>query len=175
MGHALVVGGTGMLAGVVKVLSARGWRISVLARGRSRLDALAPLPGVTAYQADYRDPPAFGAVVRGVLPVNLVVAWIHSTAPEAPLQLAQLVADAERSVAYFHILGSSGGFLVPKVEDLTAIQGLRYHQITLGFMRESGASRWLTDAEISVGVIRAIDTGTPRSIVGQLEPWSQRP
>lgn len=173
--HALVVGGTGMLAGVVEVLAARGWRVSVLARGRQGLDELERLPGVTAVQADYRDLPAFEAAIRGVLPVDLVVAWIHSTAPQAPLRLAHMVADAQRPVWYYHVLGSSGGFQVPAVADFTSVSGLRYHQIALGYAREDGVSRWLTHGEIAAGVMRAIDDGSPRSIVGQLEPWSRRP
>jgi len=36
-GHALVVGGTGMLAGAVRGLVQRGWRVSVLARRASAL------------------------------------------------------------------------------------------------------------------------------------------
>lgn len=175
-GRALVIGGTGMLAGVVEALSARGWQVSVLARGQSRLDALAELPGVTACPADYRDLAEFAAVVRSVLPVDLVVAWIHSTAPEAPLRLAQLVADPERPVAYHHVLGSSGrGFQAPTVEDFTALQGLRYHQTALGSVQELGSARWLTDAEIVAGVLRAIDTGAPQSVVGQLGAPDQPP
>lgn len=171
-----MVGGTGMLAGVVETLAARGWRVSVLARGQSRLDALARHPGVSACPADYRDRADFEAAVRGVMPVDLVVAWIHSAAPEAPFRLAQLVADAQRPVAYHHVLGSAGGgFESPRAEEYAVLPGLRYHQTVLGFVREGEVSRWLTHAEIAAGVLRGIDAQTPRSIVGRLEPRSQRP
>ena len=46
----------------------------------------------------------------------------------------------------------------------------------LGFVRQAGRSRWLTDDEICRGVLRAIGTVEPEPIVvGQVEPWSARP
>jgi hypothetical protein len=50
-----------------------------------------------------------------------------------------------------------------------------YHQIVLGFMLEGALSRWLQDAEISAGVVSAIEAGLPSSIVGVVRPWSARP
>jgi hypothetical protein len=47
--------------------------------------------------------------------------------------------------------------------------------VVLGFMVEAGASRWLTDAEISDGVRSAVTRDLAYSVVGQVEPWSARP
>jgi hypothetical protein len=45
----------------------------------------------------------------------------------------------------------------------------------LGFVVENGQSRWLTDAEISDGVGRALESDDPVTIVGTVTPWSARP
>ncbi len=39
----------------------------------------------------------------------------------------------------------------------------------------SNRSRWLTHEEISKGVIDAINNPKGRYIIGQIEPWGQRP
>jgi len=48
-------------------------------------------------------------------------------------------------------------------------------QVVLGFKLEAGGSRWLTNAEISDGVLEAVRTDRAYTIVGQAEPWSARP
>jgi hypothetical protein len=42
-------------------------------------------------------------------------------------------------------------------------------------MLVGSGSRWLTNQEISAGVIRAVDGDAPLSMVGVVEPWSARP
>ncbi|UYV11646.1 MAG: NAD(P)H-binding protein [Phycisphaera sp.] len=172
--RALVVGGTGMLAGVVEALAARGWQVAVLARGPTRLDALASLPGVTPLRADYTDAKAFADAVRSVLPVDVVVAWVHSTAPEAPQQLASLVTGLADSVDFYHVQGSAAG-RAPGDDEIASVPGVAYRRVVLGFVVDAGRSRWLTDQEISQGVLEAIDRRASWHVVGQLEPWSQRP
>lgn len=175
--RALVVGGTGMLAGVVEALATRGWSVTVVARGHHRLDAVARLSEVAACRADYRDLASFESAVRAALPVRLVVAWIHSTAPEAPAQLARLVADADRPVPFYHVLGSAAGRAPASssATELAGSPGIDYRQVVLGYVREQNTSRWLTHAEIVAGLLEAIDAEAPRSVVGRLEPWSERP
>ncbi|MDO8379112.1 hypothetical protein, partial [Phenylobacterium sp.] len=48
-------------------------------------------------------------------------------------------------------------------------------QVVLGFKVEGGRSRWLTNAEISQGTLKAIRTDRPLTVIGQTEPWSARP
>jgi hypothetical protein len=48
-------------------------------------------------------------------------------------------------------------------------------QVVLGFQIEGGRSRWLTDAEISEGVLEAVRLDRPYSVVGVTEPWNARP
>ncbi|WP_244527775.1 hypothetical protein [Virgibacillus chiguensis] len=50
-----------------------------------------------------------------------------------------------------------------------------YYQIRLGFVIEEDQSRWLTNKEISDGVIKAIKNKNRITTIGQLEPWEKRP
>lgn len=53
--------------------------------------------------------------------------------------------------------------------------GVEYREAILGFVREGHSSRWLTHSEISAGVLAAVDSARPRTVVGVVEPWSERP
>jgi hypothetical protein len=50
-----------------------------------------------------------------------------------------------------------------------------YSQVILGFVLDGNSSRWLTNDEISAGVIKAIEQPEEISIVGSIEPWERRP
>ncbi len=80
--------------------------------------------------------------------------------------------------------GSGGGLAA------SVTIGCSYHEVILGFINEqppaaaikgygltasAHKTRWLTWEEISAGVLLAITTRKPRSIVGTVEPWSLRP
>ncbi len=186
--HALVVGGTGMLWGASLALAQRGYTVSVVARRQRRLEALVQaavgLPGsIHPIPVDYQDTEALIAALAAAQerfgPVELALIWIHSTAPAAPLAVARLVGSPQRPCRYFHILGSA--WADPSRPDpdrwaaFTALDNIRYREVILGFVHEGGGSRWLTDAEISAGVLAAVDTDQPRTIVGVVEPWHLRP
>ncbi|GKV55832.1 hypothetical protein NCCP2222_17790 [Sporosarcina sp. NCCP-2222] len=47
--------------------------------------------------------------------------------------------------------------------------------VYLGFIQEETSSRWLTNEEISDGVIAQIESGGVGRIVGQLHPYGNRP
>ena len=56
-----------------------------------------------------------------------------------------------------------------------SVAGVRYRRVVLGFVVEGTRSRWLTDDEISAGVVRALESGEDRTLVGVLEPRAMRP
>jgi hypothetical protein len=68
---------------------------------------------------------------------------------------------------YFHVRGSAvadpSRTRSEAEEQFAHYPTLHYLQVILGFVLENGRSRWLTDVEISQGVVTAI------------EPWSSRP
>ena len=186
--HALVVGGTGMLRCVSLELAARGHVVSVVARRQSRLAALvraaAGLKGtIYPIALDYRDTGALETALADARsrfgPFELAVAWIHSTAPAAPLAVARLVGSPERPGCFFHVLGR--GAADPSRPDperramFASLPNIRYREVILGFVLEGRRSRWLTHEEISAGVLAAVDADRPRFIVGTVEPWDLRP
>ena len=157
-----MVGGTGMLAGLVTVLANDGDDVTVLARWGWKGRGL-----VQSIMVDYRNIELLKLALDKNGLFDQMVAWIHSDAPEALGVLRQCVMGD-----VLHVLGSTA-----------AESGFSIHvpaageprEVILGFVRKGGHSRWLTDAEISVGVLRALRSGESRSVIGTVTPWSERP
>jgi len=173
--HALVVGGSGMLAGLCRSLCAHAGRVSVMARNTRRILAIGPQ--IEAIACDYNDGPALAEMLAPLEPPDLVIAWIHGRAPAARRALAECVAAEGRLV---QVLGSAHGdpsHPERLAEMAKAADGLPidYAAVVLGFAVDAGRSRWLTNDEISNGVFAAIESGAAHSIVGTVEPWSSRP
>lgn len=152
-GHALVVGGTGMLAGLTRELARRGHPVTAVARRAADLG-----DGVRTVALDYRDAHALGAaleraaVERG--PLELAVCWIHTDAPAAPRLVAGALAPGGRLVQVF-------GARVWPLEHVPV--HVAYRQALLGAV----GARWLTHEEISAGVLAAVDADRPLQLVGE--------
>ena len=173
--HTLIVGGSGMLADACRALCEMSDRVSVLARNEKRIRAIAP--SVEALACDYNNGVALSEILSALDPPDLVVAWIHGRAPHARRALAECVRAEGRFV---QVLGSAHGDPAhPErlAEMAQAADGLPidYGAVVLGFVMESGKSRWLTNGEIAHGVLAAIESAAPLHIVGTLEPWSAKP
>ena len=157
--HVLVVGGSGMLAGACRGLAERGHDISVVARGAARLEALRSTR-ITPVQVDYTDLAALDAALaraqaeRG--PLELAVCWIRSWEPDS---LAHVAAALRHGTPLYHVLGTTG---TPTAE----LQGVDSRVIRLG----RRGSRWLTNDEISAGVLEAIDREAADFPVGETDP-----
>ena len=168
-GHALVVGGSGMLAGLCRALAAEGRHVTVVGRDPARLRRVAARDRhIHPLSADYERISSFSAAlsvaacVRG--PIELAVCWIRSWAPESLLAAASAVAPGGR---LFHVLGSSRSEAsAPAMAELERRADLRYRRILLGAVVEAGGRRWLTDEEISGGVHAAILADRPHYLVG---------
>jgi hypothetical protein len=70
------------------------------------------------------------------------------------------------------VLGSAAGAPgsgAPEIaREIAALGGPAYHQIILGFRAENGRRRWLSDAEISEGVLDAMERGDDVTVVGEV-------
>jgi NAD(P)-dependent dehydrogenase (short-subunit alcohol dehydrogenase family) len=176
-GHDLVIGGSGMLAGLVMSLAQRGRQVTVIARGTARLQRLAGRhPNIRPLSLDYTDDPAFDAAVRSLGPIPRCVAWMHDDGKNRALRIARQVSDV-----YCEVLGSASADPA-KLERLAEwrvlfepLQAPQLRLAVLGFVMEGGQSRWLTNDEISAGVLRALESADPVTIVGTVTPWSTRP
>lgn len=179
--HALVIGGTGMLKEATLWLSESGYHVSAIARTKTRLDSLKEQAvnqaAVSVYSVDYHHEEEFAAAVKSAInengPVDLVVSWLHSSAPHAFPTLVQIIEkEQDRDWELYHVKGSTKQ-IPTEIPELP--EGCNYHQVFLGFVIEMGWSRWLTHHEISNGTIQAIKQNNPVHIVGTLEPWDIRP
>jgi hypothetical protein len=185
--HALVVGGTGMMHGASLELARRGHIVSVVARRHSRMAALAAdaraldAPGeINPLPVDYRDLNELAARIRAAQtahgPIALAACWIHRDAPDTPAFIAELIASERSFCRYFQVLGGSPEGSPRDMHcPVAAIPGILYRRIHLGWIEEQHGSRWLTDDEISAGVIEAIDCDNPEHWVGTGEPWHTKP
>lgn len=188
MSHALVIGGTGMLRNATLSLATEFDVVSVIARTAERLgslvDDVARNGGmVNPLRLDYRDGEALSRHIADAIErfgeIELVVAWIHSVAPEAHSVIARILDRQSIGCRWFDLLGSavadpSAGETGARAE-FSQWTKLHYRAAVLGFVIEGDRSRWLSDDEISGGTIDAIRSDAPSSVIGQVRPWSMRP
>lgn len=169
--RALVLGGTGMLAGAVATLVDDGWHVVLPSRRRTATEAL-------WIQATWSDPAALAADAGRALggPADLLVAWVHREDRAAVLRaVAPLLAPAAPVVEVHGSASANpvGGCPAPILADHPT------QQVVLGYVRHVGRTRWLTHQEISAGVLggirRALE-GRPSAMhqVGEFRPVSQR-
>lgn len=130
---------------------------------------------------DWSQGPAFIASLKRHVAAagapSLVVAWLHDPA------LGPVVANAVSLPGwrcdFFQVLGSDAADPERSPDTLHATLEpsgeLVYHQVILGFCKTENGSRWLTHAEISAGVLEAIERRAPSHTVGVVSPWSDRP
>ncbi|MBD3403166.1 short-chain dehydrogenase [candidate division GN15 bacterium] len=187
MAHCLVVGGTGMLRGVCVVLAEAGHRVSVVARNKERLVGLVRdtqrSPGVVnPIPVDYLNNNALHEKLSEAIavlgPISLSVLWIHGEAGDAPGVVARLLNEQKENCQVYHVLGSTAADPTKQVGDSRPFEHLAncsYHRITLGFRTGKDGSRWLTNDEIAQGVLDAIANERHEAVVGEIEPWENRP
>ena len=188
LGHALVVGGTGMLRDVVVRLATHSSTVSVVARTPARLDAVKAAAGsfgrrVRTIAIDYRDHGAFRAQLVDARErfghYSLAVGWIRTSAAAARDTVLDVMNVGPDIGRYFDVVGSMGphpaSVSAQRVRQYEGLPFVAYRTILLGFVAEHGTSRWLTDEEISSGVMHAVKTDTRSTVVGDLDPWTARP
>jgi len=183
--HVLVIGGTGMLRAASVAIASRSRILTSVARTRRSLAALNSLlpPASAAHHMlalDWNKPDQFHHSLQqhlaGTERPDLIVAWIHNY--EVASRLAADLVATEPTARFFHVVGSATSD--PSLIAATARGRLRqadvaYHQIVLGYVIADGSARWLTNEEISAGVLGAIARSEPEYLVGTLRPWSSRP
>ncbi|WMJ17863.1 short-chain dehydrogenase [Geobacillus proteiniphilus] len=180
--HALVIGGTGMLADVSLWLVREGYHVSVIARHRARMkqliDRTGQMASITPLLVDYRDQETLCSFICQTIRENgtfdLIIAWVHTDETQA---LSAIIWKNSRHPSpwrLFHVLGSRADPTEMK-QKLCLPAACLYRQVQLGFVVEEHGSRWLTHQEISGGIIDAIRHDAPFHLVGTLEPSKKRP
>lgn len=178
-GHALMVGGTGMLSAAAEALAADGWRVSHIARHAAAFAK--GRAGQAGFDADYHDADAFGRALAAALawggPAGLGVAWFRTLKLDSPRLMAKALGAPDRPARLFQVLGSRTAHpdhpdRLPRAAAVAeGLPDCRLRQVVLGFRVESGAVRPNTNEEISAGVLEAIGADRVLTVVGQVDPW----
>jgi hypothetical protein len=184
--HTLIIGGTGMLKEASRVLASKSHMLTSVARTTQSLQSLdAELHGFTGVHhmlaLDWSDPTEFlSSVARHVAVVgipSLVVAWLHDDGLAA--EVATCVSSKDGACRFFQIRSCTVADPASKVyydkSIVAPIAGVTPHQIILGFDSDGDGSRWLSDSEISTGVLSAIERQDRTTVVGTVSPWEMRP
>lgn len=182
MRHALVIGGTGMLSKVSLWLVNEGYNVSVIGRSPERINQLISASEDTAritpllvdYRCEIELIEQLKVAIKKNGPFDLVVAWIHSAGKNALDVISHELSYDNLTWRLLHVLGSSANLEEVK-NKVTIPNNCLYKQVQLGFIIENDNSRWLTNEEISAGVIEAISNDKSVTIVGTLVPWEKRP
>ncbi|APV48715.1 hypothetical protein BWI17_02865 [Betaproteobacteria bacterium GR16-43] len=182
--HALVIGGTGMLRRASAVIARQSEYFTAIARTSASLETLAreigssPTDGHSFVALDWGKPDQFISDLFRLFeqgdPPTLVLAWLHDAALGP--RVATALSSQGTHCDFFQILGSSAATPGARAAGLTSEFGrVAHHQVILGFKVEGASSRWLTDEEVSSGVLEAISMRQPTHVVGTTAPWERRP
>ena len=167
MRNAVMIGGTGMLADAARVIARRSERLVLIARSPQ---SLAREIGAEALPMDWTDRESVGrtlAALRERDAGDLMVSWIHGAGLWCLPEFEALLAEGGRSI---RVHGSAAGDPRNgiKTDPAPPAHVLR-QDVVLGWINERGGRRWLTDPEISQGVLVAVDDPARRaSVVGLL-------
>ena len=187
MPHVLITGGTGMLKDVPHYFTRHGYTVSVIARNPEGLNKLIEAKDqhgfINPVKVDYSDnyllEEKLNSAIDNYGPIETAVCWIHDSAPEAPYVIADVLNNQNIKCKYFHVLGCEYANPHEITKDIhysfERYVNLIYRKIILGFVIDGEVSRWLTDTEISNGVIDGIINGKDIFIVGKVEPWEMKP
>lgn len=129
---------------------------------------------ITSLAVDYSNYLLLEEQVRKTIaengPISLVVSW---TPIRKSLEIINKVLSEQKdSWELYQIKGSRRFF---ENETLLIPSNCQHRSIYLGFIIGSTQSRWLTNHEISRGVIDNIKAGNTESIIGTLHPYDKRP
>jgi len=155
-----------MLASLSKKLTEEFDIVGVVGRNPSKISDLEThSPKIIGIAVDYSDEASFVDQLNHFVGIHgkpqLVVSWIHSTSPEAPLIVANY-CDGD----FYDITGHSGALtdhISREREKTIQTTGVTYHRVILG----RNGNRWLTNQEISDGVYQAIQLGNAEFVVGE--------
>ena len=171
-----------MLAPVVTSIAEGGSTVSVFARNAE--DFCRGKSDYRAYDTDWTDEDVFLSSVTEALaiPADLALAWCHTKWDGIPLKVAQAMSAVSTSeFELYLVLGSA--FSNPEKSTLKKELRTRFEQIKncklrviyLGFQIEKTGSRWLTNEEISAGVLAAMQRQLRETTIGVAQPWSAKP
>jgi len=187
MSHALIVGGTGMLKHAVLYFARHSYTVSVIARGQAGFDKMILEKNehgfINPVRVDYSNFRLLREKITDALErhgkIDLCIAWIHHHSRNAAYVIADVLNRQNFPFRFFHVLGSETAnpseSNIDSPKEFEIYENILYRKIILGFVIEEDNSRWLTNGEISNGVIDAVNFDKETYIVGTVNPWDKIP
>lgn len=173
--HVLVIGGTGMLAGVCINLAREDYSVSVIGRTLSKFNRLqveSPPNSIFPLITDCNTDDIFEEINKAIRergPFDLIVSWTPNYSVLE--RICEMNHDAN-PFRLFHVKGSRRYF---EDEPIQISSQCNYRKVFLGFVMEDSGSRWLTHDEIVHGVIKQIANDDKEGVIGQMHPYELRP
>ncbi|SDL94195.1 hypothetical protein [Sediminibacillus halophilus] len=176
--HALVVGGTGMLAKVTLWLADNHANVSVIGRTQKKhrqlLERASDPARLHNIAVDYHDLGALETKLKRAMdehgPISVVVCW--SPFYPAVERIGRVISERTDNWQLYHVKGSRRYF---DDEPLRVPASCLYRSIYLGFVSNGNRSRWLTHDEIAAGIIEGVKNDEDRAVVGTIHPYENRP
>lgn len=163
-----------MLSGAAVYFAEAGHLVSVIGRSRDKFDKLQEKSKAPLFPllGDYRKEEVFQLVKEAIVargPFDAIISWC----PEYHVLERITCLNATASICrVIQVKGSGRFFGDPSI---ALSEQYMYQEVFLGFKKGQGGSRWLSHEEISTGVIEAFANGERRQIIGQIEPYEERP
>ena len=173
--HVLIIGGTGMLAGVSTFLAHKGSSVSVIGRTAAKFEQLkagSPPNTIFPIRVDFNSETLFSEIEKAIAergPFDLIISWTPN------YRALEQICQMNNQVTSFRLLHVKGSRRYFEDEEIVIPENCSYEKVFLGFVVGGETSRWLTNDEIANGVIQQITSMGDERIVGQLIPYSARP
>ncbi|QTM98803.1 short-chain dehydrogenase [Sediminibacillus dalangtanensis] len=176
--HALVIGGTGMLAKVTLWLADNHANVSVIGRTQKKhrdlIEKASDPAQLNNIAVDYYDLGALETKLKQAMdrygPITVAVCW--SPFYPAVERICQVISERTDNWQLYHVKGSRRYF---EDEPLSVPASCQYRSIYLGFVLTGNLSRWLTHDEIAGGIIEGVKKDEARVVVGTIHPYENRP
>ncbi|MBO0603096.1 short-chain dehydrogenase [Sporosarcina sp. E16_3] len=173
--HALVIGGTGMLAGVCIHLAREDYSVSVIGRTLSKFKRLiveSPPNSIFPLTTDYDTDDVYVEINKAIRergPFDLIISWTPN------YSMLERICEMNPGKSPFRLVHVKGSGRYFQDEPIRIPSLCSYRKVFLGFVKEESGSRWLTLDEIANGVIKQIETNEEVRIIGQIHPYKARP
>lgn len=171
-----------MLKKVSQFLAAHDNTVSVISRTESDLQALkreAVESGgkINPLALDYRDQNNLKKQLESAIAehggITLVVNWMHTDAIDSSEIIADVLNRTSPFCRYFQVLPSETDDVrrgrAYYDDPFTDLDKVLYRKIILGLADDDGVTRWLTDDEISAGIIDALRNDRKDAIIGKVD------
>ena len=169
MTYVIIIGGTGMLSRASREVTSQVDDVLLIARNPNKL---AIEINARPLQLDWKVKSATEAsigILKSEPKADILISWIHDDGLWCLQQFEDLLVKGGRSI---RVHGSAAGDPLEgvKIDPPPPRNDIQRQNIVLGWKEENSRRRWLTDNEISEGVLTAFKNPKLTSmIVGQIE------